>query len=275
MKTSFSTLACPQWDLQQILSRAVLYGYDGVELRVVSGTVDLWEVKDFTAGQLASSQRRVQDAALAIPCLGTSACFHSQDAAERQRNIEVAIRMAEIAAGLGCNAIRVFPDRIQAGNTRAETQTWIADSLAQLAAELTPAGIEVWLETHGDFATSEHAAPLVNHPNSSQAIGIIWDPANAFGIDGVAPSITPAVANRIRHVHLKDLKRNSKGECEYALPGEGAFPFNEMIAQLRAIGFGDFISFEWEKFWHPKLASPEIALPGFIQWWKEKQEAEF
>ncbi len=271
MKISFSTLACPEWSFQQIVSGASQYGYDGIELRVVSGTVDLWNLEDFTPGKLPSSRRRAQDAGLATPCLGTSASFHSADTTERHRNIDVAMRMVEIAIGLGCPAIRVFGDRIQPGNTRAETQAWVADALAQLADALTPTGIEVWLETHGDFTTAEQVAVLLNQANNP-AIGIIWDPANAFAVDGKLPSITPAIASRIRHVHLKDLKRTDSGTtqgAQYVLPGDGDFPFDEMFAQLEQASFQNFVSFEWEKFWHPELAAPEVALPRFIEWWKQ------
>jgi hypothetical protein len=46
-----------------------------------------------------------------------------------------------------------------------------------------------------------------------------------------------------------------------------------MFASLAAIGFDGFVSFEWEKLWHPELATPEIALPHFIKWWKSRGAA--
>src|SRR6185312_3041017 len=55
--------------------------------------------------------------------------------------------------------------------------------------------------------------------------------------------------------------------------GEGEFPFGRMFAALAGIKFDGFVSFEWEKLWHPELASPEVALPNFIQWWKSREAA--
>jgi sugar phosphate isomerase/epimerase len=81
------------------------------------------------------------------------------------------------------------------------------------------------------------------------------------------------MSSRIRHVHLKDLTRDAQGSTSYALTGEGEFPFNTMFASLAAIDFGGFVSFEWEKLWHPELATPEIALPHFIKWWKSREVA--
>jgi sugar phosphate isomerase/epimerase len=73
-----------------------------------------------------------------LHAIGSSACFHSPDIQERERNLDSALRMAEVAAGLGAPAIRVFGDRIQPGSKRKETVTWIADSLTQLADKLRP-----------------------------------------------------------------------------------------------------------------------------------------
>src|SRR4051794_32449228 len=101
IKTSFSTLACPHWDLSQVLQVAVDCGYQGVELRVLSGELDLWKLSDFQPRSLAATRRQVEDADIHIPCVDSSACFHSPDTVERQYNFDAALRMAELAAGLG------------------------------------------------------------------------------------------------------------------------------------------------------------------------------
>jgi sugar phosphate isomerase/epimerase len=272
MKTSFSTLACPDWTLSQILAAARNYGYNGVELRVVGRELDLWNLPEFTSSSLAATRAAVEDHGLVVAAMGSSACFHSPDAAERERNLDSALRMAEIAAGLNAPAIRVFGDRIQPGSTREQTARWIADSLNKLANRLKPSGVQVWLETHGDFARAVDVNEIfaqVDHED----LGIIWDPANAFEANGEVPHIPSPISSRIRHVHLKDLKRDTQSSFHYVPTGEGEFPFDTMFAALAEIGFGGFASFEWEKLWHPELADPEIALPHFIRWWKGREVA--
>ena len=178
--------------------------------------------------------------------------------------------MAEIAAGLGAPAIRVFGDRIQLGNKRNQTVTWIVDSLTQLADKLKSDGVQVWLETHGDFAAAVDVGEVLDQLNNAE-VGIIWDPANIFGQTGETPTISPTMSSRVRHVHLKDLVRDVQGAFHYIPTGEGEFPFDTVFASLAEIGFDGFASFEWEKLWHPELASPEIALPHFIDWWKSRE----
>ncbi len=272
MRTSFSTLACPDWNLQEILQAAATYGYDGVELRVVSRELDLWNLPEFKSSSLTATCSVIQDHGLAIASMGSSACFHSPDIQERNRNLDLALRMAEIAAGLGSPSIRVFGDHIQPGSDRKQTAAWIADSLARLADKLKLSAVQVWLETHGDFASAADVSEIFAQLSCEQ-VGIIWDPANAFDQSGEAPLIASHLSSRIRHVHLKDSKKDAQGCTSYILTGEGAFPFNTMFASLAAIDFDGFLSFEWEKHWHPELAAPEIALPHFIKWWKNRGAA--
>jgi sugar phosphate isomerase/epimerase len=41
--------------------------------------------------------------------------------------------------------------------------------------------------------------------------------------------------------------------------------FADVIAVLRAMGFAGYVSFEWEKYWHPEIEEPEIALADFAE----------
>jgi sugar phosphate isomerase/epimerase len=270
MKMGFSTLACPSWSLPQILRAAAEYGYDGVELRSVCNELDLWKLPDFQPRALGRTRKRIEDHAISISCVDTSACFHSPEAAERKRNFDLALRMAEIATGLGAPSIRVFGDRIQPGRSREETIKWIVDSLIELAERLKFQKVEVWLETHGDFATSADVGSILDK-TAQGSIGMIWDPANAFAQIGEAPLLDAQAAGRIRHVHLKDLRRNAQCTSDYVLVGHGEFPFETMFESLVQISYEGFVSFEWEKHWHPELASPEVALPSFIEWWKRRE----
>jgi sugar phosphate isomerase/epimerase len=270
MKTSFSTLACPDWGLPEVLGAAATYGYDGVELRVISRELDLWNLPEFKSPSLSTTRAAIQDHGLVIASMGSSACFHSPNARERERNLDSAMRMAEVSVGLGASSIRVFGDHIQTGCERKQTASWIADSIIQLANRLKPAGVQVWLETHGDFASAADVGEIFAQLDCPQA-GIIWDPANAFEKSGEAPLLPSQISSHIRHVHLKDLKKDAQGSTHYTPPGEGEFPFAAMFASLAKIAYDGFVSFEWEKLWHPELAAPEVALPHFIKWWKGRE----
>ncbi len=154
IRLAFSTLGCPSWPLARALDAASRLGYDGVELRFVEGDDALWARPELTGTGLRETLARLADAGLAVPCVDTRSFFHSPDPAARRAALEEAARTAEVAAHLGARGIRVFGDRVQPGADLASTRGFIVEALGGLRDRLRGTGVEVWLETHGDFATA-------------------------------------------------------------------------------------------------------------------------
>jgi glucosamine-6-phosphate deaminase len=67
---------------------------------------------------------------------------------------------------------------------------------------------------------------------------------------------------------LKDVRRPPDGKIPWppALPGRGDFPAARVLEWLTAAGGDRWVSFEWEKRWHPEIEEPEVALPHFLRW---------
>jgi sugar phosphate isomerase/epimerase len=267
MKISFSTLACPDWTLTQAVELAVRNSYVGLELRFLEGEDSIWKLPCFQGRELHRSRRLIADSGLAIACLDASCRFDSPDPLERKMWIDEGVRMAELAAKLDAPAIRIFGDRIQPGANREETGTWISDSLNLLIEKLRGSEIEVWLETHGDFASAVDVEAVLS---ACPGVEIIWDPACANTERGERPLESGLALQRwIRHVHIKDL-RNENGGWTPVLTGEGTIPLNEIRAVIEKIGYSGFLSFEWEKKWHPQIEGAEIAVPHFANWFRNQ-----
>lgn len=264
MKSSFSTLACPDWSMPQIIQLAADAGYDGIELRFVGGEESLWKLAAFSGTQMAETKRALSDHGLKIACVDTSCRFHSPDARERDAAIEEAERMSDMAAELGAPGIRVFGDTIQPGADRDSTRKWIADSIRNLADRTAPKGVQVWLETHSDFVAAGETAAILREC-SSPSTGVVWDPVNSLVATG-EPLAEGAslLGSAIRHIHVKDFRHTSVG-VQYVLTGEGGFPWNDFSAALKELSYNGFVSFEWEKKWHPELEDASIAVPHFAK----------
>lgn len=264
MKLAFSTLGCPHWKLERIAQAARAYGYQAVELRAIGGDLDLLKRPEFQTGAIEVTRRWLADQNLPICCVDTSCTFDSRDADERRKQIEVAIRHAELAAALGASLIRIFPDKIQAGATRTDTRRNIAACLRAVA-QRSPDGVRVGLETHGDFARGQAAAAIVklaHHPS----VVLIWDVANSLAAGDSIAEAAAEVAPHLAHVHLRDA-RAVKGQ-EHWLPvlaGRGAVSFDDAVSALRSLNYDGYVSFEWEKYWHPEIEEPEVALPDFVK----------
>jgi len=267
MKISFSTLGCPEWTLPQAIDLAVRSGYQGIELRFIEGEDSLWKLPTFAGSGWQTTRRQIADSGLSISCVDTSCRFDSPDAAERERWIEEGVRVAELAQQLNAPGIRVFGDRIQPGSDRESTRKWIVDSLNMLTEKLRDGAVEVWLETHGDFSCGADVQSILNE---CPDVRLVWDAASAFIECGEQPFVNgTALKQSIRHVHIKDLRRTGDS-WRPVLTGEGEFPLIEVREVTDSINYTGFLSFEWEKKWHPEIEPPEVAIPLFSEWFESR-----
>jgi sugar phosphate isomerase/epimerase len=259
MKLAFSTLGCPAWGISEIADAARRYGYGAVELRCLAGDLDLLARPELRPDRVAESGEAL---GLPVCCVDASAAFHAIDDAERHRNVIDALRVARLASSLRAPMIRVFPNAVPVGATRDETRARIARSLHGLALRAPP-GVRIGLETHGDFAAASDAVEIVRAA-AHRALGIVWDVANTSAAGDSIESAADVVAPHLMLVHLRDAEP-APGERFWrpVLAGRGRVPFGVVVRSLRAIGYDGYVSFEWEKYWRPELAEPEVALADF------------
>lgn len=262
MRLAFSTLGCPEWNLEQIAEAACNLGYQGIELRALGGSINLLDRPELQARAIEQTRAFLQDQNLSICCVDTSCSFDAVDDCVRQENVEIALRHCELATALGAALIRVFPNEIPAGATREETRDRIAASLREVA-KRTPSGIRIGLETHGDFARGQAAAEIIRLVDED-SVGLVWDVANALAAGDSIEESARAVAPYLMHVHLRDARAVAGDEHWLpVLAGRGAVSFVEIIDALHGLAYHGYVSFEWEKYWHPEIEEPEVAFEDF------------
>lgn len=255
--------------MPQIIAMAASLGYDGIELRFIQGEDALWKLPAFQGKESLSTKRTLADCGLTISCLDTSCRFHFPDAKERQRWIDEGDRMSDLAAALEAPGLRVFGDTIQPGADRTTTRSWIAEGINRLSETASSKGVEVWIESHGDFASAPESLAILSQVNSAQT-GVLWDPANCLIEAQESPNEGAAkLGAAIRHTHIKDLRKNN-GVWNHVLTGDGNFPLRQLLDALRRLNYDRFLSFEWEKKWHPEIPDAEVALPHFVNWFRQE-----
>lgn len=262
MKLAFSTLGCPDWEFEQIAQTALALGYEGIELRALGGSLDLLSRPELQRNRVSETRAWLNEKGLTICCVDTSCRFDSKDVNELPEQVEIAVKHGELAEGLGAPLIRVFPDKIPEGATREKTRDQIASCLSEAAKQL-PDGVNLGLETHGDFARGKYATEIVrlaNHPK----IFLIWDIANAIASGDEAHESAKEVSPFLAHIHLRDAKHVAGREHWLpVLAGRGQVSFEDAVKAARSIAYDGFICFEWEKYWHRELEEPEVAFADF------------
>ena len=265
MKLGFSTLGCPDWTFEEILAKGKAYGFDGVGFRGVNGQIDLTKVPEFAPDRRAATRQRLADAGLAPAMILTGARL-IVPAAEVEANLRLAETHIEIAAGLGAPAIRVFGGQFPIGLSRAAAVERAAGRLRRLGDFAAPRSVLVLLETHDDFtdpALLRRVLEAAGHP----AVGAVWDSHHTFRIaEASMQTAWDAIGPWVRAVDIKDSRTDLSAPLGYRyVPlGEGDVPVGDAVGVLKAGGYDGWLTFEWEKLWHPDLAPPEIAFPHFI-----------
>ncbi|HEV2830904.1 MAG TPA: sugar phosphate isomerase/epimerase family protein [Hanamia sp.] len=266
---SFSTLGCPDWSFETILNFAVNNGYDGIEIRGIQRELNLLKCNEFSSEEnIAFTRKLVEDKKIKIVGLGSSAAMHHADPAERKKSLDDAKNFIHLAQQLNCPYVRVFPNNFPKGQDRNKTMDLIITALQELGDFAKNTGVTVLMETHGDLVQSEEIAKLMNAVNRSN-VGLVWDVVNMWSVSKESPTqVYARLKKYIRHTHIKDLVF-ANGKQEYVLLGKGTTPVFEAINLLAKDKYKGYLSFEWEKLWHPEIAEPEIAIANYAKVMKE------
>lgn len=267
MKLSFSTLGCPQYTIRQAVEAAKRYGYDGISLRTVRGESYLPKLEEFSPGRISSTAKLIQKAGLSVPCVMTGVRFTSPDPTERETQLQTAEAYIEIAYALGSPTIRIFGGPIPPDQDEHRTMEWIIDGFRKTGDLAVRRGVRVLLETHDSFSTgtkARHLLEAVSHPN----IAVVWDFLHSCRFGEPLEATWDQVGPWVQDVHVKDSSRYSPEGFDLKLPGKGTLPIAEAIRLLHRNGYKGWLTFEWEKGWHPEIEEPEVALPHFSTYMK-------
>lgn len=258
MKLAFTTLACPDWTLEQCIEAAQRYGYEGLELRLLDGEV--------ISSNLNSEQRqriRIGASRAGIPIIGldTSVRIAQPHTQSRTEQIREGIALLELAHDLEVPIIRVFAGP-PVETTEAEAVSSAVATLEPLVLRGHELGISIALETHDAFSSSALVAQVLKQVRDP-SIGALWDFLHPYRLGESPQQTVQQLSGHLLHIHIKDGQRPQEQETEWTLTllGEGDVPTQDMLTALRATGYDGWLSVEWEKKWHPELAGAEVALP--------------
>jgi sugar phosphate isomerase/epimerase len=271
MKLAYSTLACPEWTIEEAVAAATRYGYDAIEWRLADGAIITPELSSGVRRRLREVPAR---AGIAIACLDTSCRVVQESSQARAQVTEEAQRMTDIAVELGAPFLRLFGGSLPTGETHASMLAPTADVLHAIGVYCVERGITAVLETHDAWSNSAVVKALIDMA-ASPAVKVLWDIHHTCRAGEVPVKSVTQLGAAIAYIHVKDGRptAGAPGAWELCLPGEGIVPLREAFSALKRSGYSDYLSLEWEKKWHPEIAEPDIVLPPAVSWLRRSWEA--
>lgn len=161
------------------------------------------------------------------------------DAASRARTIDAHQRWIDIAAGLGCMAIRV--NALSKGSAD-EQVALCADGLRALAARAQPSGLKVLVENHGGLSCDGEWAARLMRAVGRPDCGTLPDFGNFTCADGTVSDRYAGVAAMMPWAGAVSAKSGSFD----AQGNESAIDYPRMLQIVRAGGYAGPIGIEYE-----------------------------
>lgn len=261
IKLAYSTLACPDWSLVQVIEATKRYGFDGVEMRLLDGEIIPSDLAPHERERVATECRA---AGIPICCVDTSLriATSATDPDARFATERDAAAYLELAAAWGAPLIRVFGGEPEGGKSAAAVVEPMADLLSRIGQRASQVGVAVALETHDFFSASPDVMRVLDQVQNAY-VGVLWDTHHPYRMGETVAETYARVVSRLLHVHVKDARKDDRARTgwQLVLLGEGEVPVGETVKYLRGVGYDKWVAVEWEKKWHPTIEPPEIALP--------------
>ena len=276
MRLCLTTLGCPNWTIPQVFAEAARLGYEGLEFRCLRGQPI---TPALPAEERAEIRCLSRETGLPVVAIGASSAFSHPDPEVRAGQEEDLRGMLQLAAEVGAPMVRAYgggfprPLTQDAGRTyggdlpegvaRDAVCAYIAESLDRVAPRAEELGLTIVVETHDGLSSARVAAEVLGRVRSPH-VRALWDVLHPTRMGETPREVWDLIGPRVRHVHFKDAARDPAGRWRAVPLGEGEVPLPECLRLLRAERYAGWVTLEWEKYWEPEIAEPEVALPHMI-----------
>jgi sugar phosphate isomerase/epimerase len=249
IKLSFMTFACPDYDLNQVLTAAIRYGYDAVEPRSEAKHKHGVEL-EATKKERKEIKAAFADTGIELCCIATSRNYSMADEVQRRESVERTKRYIDLAVDCGAPTLRVFGGGTPPGADFSEVKKYVAEALHQAAEHARGSGVWVCLETHDAYIHAADAVEVVKMADTPQA-AINWDIMHPCTAGQTITEAFEIVQPYVKHCHAHDGTRKAQGAgWDLAPMGTGEIDHALAIRLLAGMGYEGAVSGEWID-WQP------------------------
>ena len=271
MNKAFSTVACMKADVEQIIESCHKYRIDGVEIRLDK---DNSVIGRNCRDELEKLSEMFCRAGITVVDLGSSICIKEYD----EKHTVAMQKMLEHAEILGAKGIRVFLGNFAAKvNLQLPKPDYegIVRQLKEMCEEAAKHNVEIWVETHNEFATGKVLKQLISDVNCDN-LKVIWDIMHPIEDGESIEDTWSYIGDQIVHVHIKDgfdRKDPEWHDWQYTCLGEGSIPIGSILKLLQNAGYQGYYSLEWEAAWRKELAGFDNTLDWILKQYVDYLEA--
>lgn len=235
----------------EALSVLSSYGYNGVEwvryLHFMTGE-DLKAVKDLTT-----------KAGMEMPDIMGGGDVMTLKEDEREQRLGFAISSIEAAKEAGVPIVNMTTgpgewagNQLRLGKDISEGKAWgiVIDAFRKIVESAEKNDVTVTVEAAFNMVVRDYYTmkEFLGHFDSKH-LAVNMDPSHLALVGNDVPWVVRQLGSRIKHVHVKDVfgKPGSiNQEFYFPMLGEGTIDWKEFFKALREIGYGGYLSIEFE-----------------------------
>lgn len=252
MKTSFTTMATPGMQLDEILSAAREYNFDAVDLRVHEDGEVLSSITNEEAKVILEKAGDTE--------LYSLLCYGNNIHNGKEKLEETILSAIAVAEKLNSKAVRIFPGKIKEEKNLDD----MCDVLNSVF-EKYKGNVNVFLQNHRMLGVTCENAVEIGKRIKDERYGFIFSPDQSFLNEEDYIPLLPEITKITKQIYIADMTEDKK----FCLIGEGILPFTEIMDKMCECGFDGYLTLKWEKCWHDYLPEYDKAFESFMKYFKK------
>ena len=226
----------------------------GASLGLDAIDISILFTPDHASQKLAAIRRDVESTGMRILMVTSYPDFTHPDAAQRDRELALAQEVADVAAGLGAEMVRVTAGQAHPETGRDDGIRWATEGLQRLVDRTRKSGVRLVYENHGkpgawtytDFSQPPDIFLAIVRATDSVGLGLNFDTANATAFSRDPLELLDQCIERVVSIHAADTE--VRGELKPVLLGTGVTPFDPIFRRLVQAGWNNWICIEEASF---------------------------
>ena len=239
------------WDVETIIKNLEATGFEAVELRTGH--------KHGVEPALSRDERekikgRFQRSKVRLLSFGSTCEFHSPEAAERSKQVEIGKAFIDLAHDTGAWGVKVRPNGLPAGVPRETTIGNIGACLRELGNYGGGKGVEIWMEVHGKDTQAPDVSAAIMRAAKHDNVGLCWNSNPTDVKNGSVKESFDLLRPWIKNCHINELA--------------SSYPYRELFALLQKSKYDRYTLCEAQE-----SKEPERFLRWYRALWTELKRA--